>query len=67
MRNPARIDRILKLLKEYWDRPGYQDMRLGQIIYALHSFYTKEYRDTGDVFNFEDEDLERILADRLED
>ena len=54
MRDPARIDRILKLLEQRWkEAPG---QRLGQLV----SNFTAAV--LGDVFVIEDERLEASLA-----
>lgn len=59
-RDPARINKILKLLKKYWTAPGRTDLRLAQIIMNL-------YGKPGDPYNFEDDDLikalEKVIAD----
>jgi uncharacterized protein YihD (DUF1040 family) len=54
MRDPKRIDRILKLLREIWDECP--DLRLGQMIYNA----TKASKNK-DIFYLEDNDLEDFL------
>ena len=51
MRDPKRIDRILKLLEKHWKK--YPDLRLGQII--------QNFNGEGDVFYLEDSLLEEYL------
>lgn len=57
MRDPARIKHLLALLETYWDRDGYRDLRLAQIIGNL----------TGkrDPYYFEDSYLIAALEDEL--
>lgn len=60
MRDPARIDRILDLLKGIWrENP---DIRLGQLL----SWSLAEINDgrQTDVFHIEDHDLEQWLRDQ---
>ena len=56
MRDPQRIERIIGLLRTYWQ--GNPDLRLGQLVANLH-------RDTGgednDPFHMEDDELEQQL------
>lgn len=56
MRDPARIDRVLKLLYRYWHL--YPDLRLAQIIgnFAPHS----------DTYHYEDDALIVALEAALE-
>lgn len=58
MRDPARIDRMLAVLKDYWHR--YPDLRLGQII----SNMTPDHQD---IFYIEDEPIEAALRKMLAD
>ncbi|SHK08040.1 hypothetical protein SAMN02745181_3208 [Rubritalea squalenifaciens DSM 18772] len=75
MRDPARIERILLLIQEIWQRDP--DMRFQQLIYVLQNKYSQTnsgygiitetaedgFQHTGfDMFNLEDDDLERFLT-----
>ena len=51
MRDPKRIDRILKLIEKAWKK--YPDLRLGQL---LVDALPKKFEDN--VFYYEDDDLE---------
>jgi uncharacterized protein YihD (DUF1040 family) len=57
MRDPERIDRILALLAEHWK--ANPDLRLGQIVVNA----ARGVRSWPDVFNVEDEIIERGLRD----
>jgi uncharacterized protein YihD (DUF1040 family) len=67
MRDPARIDEVLKLLHEVWTLEP--DLRLGQLIYNAARIRGP---DLSDVFSIEDSSLykglvryhEQIQADR---
>lgn len=63
MRDPKRIKRILKLLDEYWDRPGNHDLRLAQIIGNFSVGLLK--KDSRDTYHFEDDDFEECLEQEL--
>jgi len=56
MRDPKRIDRILKLVEILWKRCP--DMRLGQLLYNFAEF-------KGDIFNYEDDRTEICLKHYL--
>jgi uncharacterized protein YihD (DUF1040 family) len=61
MRDPARIDRILKLLEQRWKEQP--DQRLGQLVTNFSTYVD----DAGwaheiDVFNREDDEIEASLA-----
>ena len=56
MRNPERIDRILKLISVAWHESP--DLRLGQLLYNFADF-------RGDIFHIEDGVTETILIDSL--
>lgn len=58
MRDPERIPEILEELRVYWTKPGYEDMRLGQII---GNFLPAIYRN--DAYNFEDQELLDLLRE----
>jgi hypothetical protein len=53
MRDPNRIDEILKLIAIYWKK--YPDTRLGQLIWNL------SYSQSSDVFYIEDDFLKTAL------
>ena len=55
MRDPARIDRILKKLAFEWKK--FPDMRLGQLLHVLMTVWD----DGKDVFYYEDDHLESAL------
>lgn len=57
MRDPARIDRILKLLEFYWRK--HPDLRLAQIV--LNACTATKDRDRAACYNFEDSEFESIL------
>ena len=61
MRDPARIDRVLALLRAYWKR--YPDLRLGQIVVNAA---TGTWAGI-DPFYMEDDALERRLAEAQEE
>jgi len=54
MRNPERIDRILKLISVMWHQQP--DLRLGQFLYFFADF-------KGDIFPIEDTTTEQALID----
>ena len=54
MRDPARIDRILGLIKEIWK--AHPDLRLGQLLVSIVSASPLYY-----LFYIEDEALEKCL------
>ena len=58
MRDPARIDRILKLLDFYWHKSP--DLRLAQIVLNVYISADRPKFFTG-VYNFEDSEFESIL------
>ena len=58
-RDPARIERILDLIKEYWSRPENNDSRLAQLI--------SNFADRKDLYYFEDNLLEIQLKEALLD
>ncbi len=60
MRDPARIDRILNMLKRYWKT--YPDLRLGQIVENAAHAGREPGGGQSDTFNVEDEVVERGLA-----
>jgi len=57
MRDPKRINRILKLLKEVWKK--YPDLRLLQLLMNITPMDKSPY-------NFEDEEIERLLKFEVE-
>jgi len=57
MRDPARIDRILKLLEQRWKEQP--DQRLGQLVV---NFLRHADDDTVQVFYVEDDAMEASLA-----
>jgi hypothetical protein len=57
MRDPARIDRLLAAVRRVWIQ--HPDSRLGQLIVNAARMRDP---DAVDVFNVEDEHLERLLA-----
>lgn len=75
MRDPNRIERILLLILEIWQREP--DMRFQQLIYVLQRRYSLENNGYGkvteteqdglqktgfDMFNLEDDNFERFLT-----
>ena len=54
MRDPERIDRLLKKIGEVWKK--YPDMRLTQLLYFLSAAKPKT-----DLFNLEDSVIEEAL------
>ena len=62
MRDPKRIQRILGKLAFYWRKNP--DLRLGQLIYNIHA---QAGEGKADIFNIEDEELERRLIDFFAD
>lgn len=64
MRDPARIDRIVELLRKAWhDSP---DLRLSQLVINLASWSEHRKFDLSDVYNVEDSIIEarlELLAD----
>jgi len=68
VRDPERIPRILRKLGELWLRPGWHDMRLGQLIANVQSMGMAGEDVTsrrGDVFAMEDDRFEEVLDDVL--
>lgn len=69
MRDPKRIDRVLKLLKIYWTK--YPDLRLGQILgNAVPSVkgYNLSGQPTsspGSIYAYEDKDFEDWLRKQV--
>jgi hypothetical protein len=61
MRDPERIDRILKKLVLEWKK--YPDYRLAQLIENLKRFHSDDAPP--DLFYWEDESLEKALDRRL--
>ncbi|TQK01174.1 hypothetical protein FBX97_5694 [Herbaspirillum sp. SJZ107] len=61
MRDPARIDEVLKLLREVWTLEP--DLRLGQLIYNAARISEP---GLSDVFSIEDSSLYKGLARYLE-
>ena len=62
MRDPERIDRILSLIKAYWNT--YPDLRLGQMLSNLAADNEKRQGIISvgqDPFYLEDEELEETL------
>ena len=57
MRDIKRIKRIIKLLEKYWNKEP--DLRLCQLISNLHG------NGKQDIFYTEDDELEKVLKDRL--
>lgn len=55
MRNPARIEEMLRELGETWNR--HPDLRLGQLLYSI----SRTGADVGDIFYIEDD----ILLDKV--
>lgn len=60
MRDPARIDRILAKLADYWKR--HPDLRLCQLVHNLGDWSRRPNRGP-DVFYVEDEALEKALEE----
>ena len=61
MRDLSRIPILLSLIGEYWQRPGYSDMRLTQLLINLIN-----PRDPSpEVFRYEDDDLIERLEEIL--
>ena len=60
MRDPARIDRILELLRAYWMH--YPDLRLGQIVVGT----IRPVESCPQVFYAEDDVVEAALRATLE-
>jgi len=58
MRDPKRIDRILKLIEDIWKKMP--DMRLGQLLYNFAEF-------EGDIYNYEDSETEKKLKYAIEE
>ena len=56
VRDPARIDRILELLREYWEH--YPDLRLGQIVVGA----IRPSQPCPQIFSAEDDVVEKSLA-----
>jgi len=64
MRDPARIDKALNLLKAYWHT--YPDLRLAQIISNFYDQYQSDnlLPQSRDVFHFEDSDIIKLLEEK---
>jgi uncharacterized protein YihD (DUF1040 family) len=63
MRDPARIDRVLSILRWYWLRAP--DLRLGQIIFNAVD-EARPHLDnvsTSDIFYVEDHEMEEAIKD----
>lgn len=58
MRDPERIDRILKLISTIWYK--YPDLRLGQLLFTFADFID-------DVFYYEDDKTEKLLEENLKE
>ena len=56
MRDPARIDRVLKIVGQLWKKMP--DFRLGQLLYFVW--------DDNDLFYVEDDILENLIKEKLE-
>ncbi len=54
-RAPARIDKIVELLRNYWHQ--YPDLRLGQIVANCG----KRLHGTSDPYYLEDDEMEKAL------
>ena len=78
MRDKARIEEILDLIKSIWEKD--QDMRFFQLIYIVQAIFSKENNDAGkielqnadgfsaidfDLFNIEDDMVQDFLTDYL--
>lgn len=62
MRNPDRIDRVLKLISEIWHE--YPDLRLCQLIGNCFPDHVDEYYIPNlDIYYIEDDELEERLRD----
>ena len=61
MRDPKRIDEVCDLLKKVWARPGWNDLRLGQIICNM----TYELTHDVDSFYIEDDKVIDYLKKKL--
>lgn len=61
-RDPARISKLLRLLKKYWMRPETTDLRLGQIIGNLAS-----QSGIKDSYQIEDDILITLLEEKIKD
>lgn len=61
MRDPARIDEVLELLRAVWTLEP--DLRLGQLVYNAARIRDPELND---VFSIEDSSLQKGLARYLE-
>ncbi len=59
-RDPARVERILDLLRQVWTKPGNRDMRLAQLV--VNIIPDGGRLTVGQVYNFEDDLLEAKLA-----
>ena len=66
MRDPARIDRILNMLKAHW--MSYPDQRLGQLL--DNAIYDRRMNmgvsPDFDLFNLEDDEVENALKRYLD-
>src|SRR6266566_1626193 len=69
-RDPNRIPILLSLLSEYWQRPGYNDLRLAQIVSNFVNAPLVDVpgyfgRNATSVYNYEDDKLIEALKDAL--
>jgi hypothetical protein len=62
MRDPERIDRVLKKIEKFWKI--YPDLRLGQMLVIIHNLST--HGKGADVFNTEDDEWEKWLDYAIE-
>lgn len=61
MRPKSRMKPLLRKLRKLWkSAPCYQDLRLGQFLYALAA------GEKADLFNLEDDRLEQIIERELD-
>lgn len=60
IRDPDRIDRILKKLETYWKQKNHTDLRLTQIIVNM----TNTKRNS-DIFYIEDDIVEKMLDEAI--
>lgn len=60
MRDPARIDRIMKLLTLAWKAPGTEDQRLGQLLNNVHRVAAGD--GGAPIWNTDDDRWEEALA-----
>ena len=59
MRDPARINKLLELIKQYWHE--HPDLRIGQVLFSL------TYPCTTDIFYVEDDMFIKTLEKKLEE